>query len=133
MNSGRHRIDFWVKNNNLFLLLILASMGVTFLVISLTIDETDTMDIHWFMAIIGGLFGVLGMRFWGSLVQSEDVIERQCHRKNIFTQDEDDNRYVLCSANLVEARAVRTTVGTGFGKRIAGISIGAGIARSKSE
>ena len=139
MGSGLefNRIDFWVKNNNLLLLLILASMGVTFLVISLTIDETqeykDSQFIGLWQLLVLGLFGVLGMRYWGSLLQSEDVVERQCQiAKNIFTQDEDDNRYVLCSANLVEARAVRTTVGTGFGKRIAGISIGAGIARSKS-
>ena len=72
------------------------------------------------MAIIGTwIVWCARMRFWGSLLQSEDVIERQCQiAKNIFTQDEDDNRYVLCSANLVEARAVRTTVGTGFGKEL---------------
>ena len=66
MNSGLEfdRIDFWVKNNNLFLLLILASMGVTFLVISLTIDETqeykDSQFIGLWQLLVLGLFGVLG-------------------------------------------------------------------------
>lgn len=139
MSSGQEldRIDFWVKNNNLLLLFVSAGMCATFLAISMTTEETqefkDSELIGLWQLFALGFLGVLGMRIWGYLLQSEDEIEIQCQiAAKIFAQNDNDNRYVLCSANLVEARAVRTTVGTGIGKRIAGISIGAGIARSKS-